>query len=224
MFARALIVLLLVLNLGVALWWATRSAPAPAAPATQPAGVATLQLLREMPPGVPAKPRIPDPSMSAEAAAGPETCHAFGPFDDAVKADAARVRLQPLVARLHVRKASPSPVRDWRVWLPPLADRTTAQAMAARIAAAGFKDYFIVASGAEANGIALGVFRSEDAAKRHEAALRAAGFADARVEPVDAADVKTWVDIAAPLSFDLAAARAALGTVGVEPLDCAAVP
>lgn len=224
MFARALIVLLLVLNLGVALWWTVRGAPPPAAPAAQPAGVATLQLLRELPPGARPEPRTPASRMGTETGASAETCLAFGPFDDAAKAEAARARLQPMVARLHVRKATVAPARDWRVWLPPLVDRAAAQAMAARVAAAGFKDYFIVAGGAEANGIALGLFHSEEAARRHEAALRAAGFADVRAEPVGAADVKTWIDVAAPASFDPAVARAALGTVGVEPLDCASVP
>ena len=46
---RALIVLLVVINLGVAAWWAAR-APAPAAPVAEaPAGVPRLQLLREAP-------------------------------------------------------------------------------------------------------------------------------------------------------------------------------
>lgn len=221
MLSRALIVLLLVLNVGVALWWATRSTPAPAAPAEQPAGVPTLQLLRETPRAASTRP--PAPAVADAAPAGSETCRAFGPFDDAAKVAAARARLQPLVTRLHVRMQADAAARDWRVWLPPRASRAAAQAMAGRIAAAGFSDYFIVANGEGANGIALGAFRSEAAARRHEAALHAAGFADVRAEPVGAADVKTWIDVAAPPSFDPEAERAALGVARAERVACASM-
>ncbi|KLO01393.1 sporulation protein [Stenotrophomonas maltophilia] len=43
MLTRALIVVLAVLNLGVACWWLLRDAPQPPAPAPQPAGVAELR-------------------------------------------------------------------------------------------------------------------------------------------------------------------------------------
>ena len=47
MLIRALIVLLVVLNLGAAAWWLTRPMPEPVAPADLPAGVARLQLVDE---------------------------------------------------------------------------------------------------------------------------------------------------------------------------------
>jgi len=47
MFARALIVLLLVLNVGVAAWWATRPEPPIPADRVQPVGVPRLQLVQE---------------------------------------------------------------------------------------------------------------------------------------------------------------------------------
>lgn len=252
MLARALIVLLVVLNLGVAIWWMARgdSAPAPTVDA-QPVGVARLQLLREAGPAAVAHPPPTAPSPAAPATSGddvaqaasvpeparatqdpapatapaPEHCYAIGPFVDAAAGKAARRHLQPTAARLHVRSdAAPAPRRDWRVWLPPLADRAAAQAMAARIAAAGFDDYFIVAAGGEANSIALGRYRSEESARRREAALRAGGFADVRAEALGEAPVsKTWIDVAtsAPLAAE---ARAALGGAGVESVDCARVP
>ncbi|MBB2806812.1 sporulation protein [Xanthomonas arboricola] len=45
MYVRALIVVLIVLNAGVALWWALQPAPAAVAAAPQPAGVARLEVL-----------------------------------------------------------------------------------------------------------------------------------------------------------------------------------
>ena len=49
MLIRALIVLLVVLNLGAAAWWLTRPAPTPPAEPPLPAGVARLQLVNEAP-------------------------------------------------------------------------------------------------------------------------------------------------------------------------------
>ena len=55
MLIRALIVLLVVLNLGVAAWWLTRSAAPPVAMVAEPEGIARLQLLSEaMPTASPA--------------------------------------------------------------------------------------------------------------------------------------------------------------------------
>ncbi|MCC4594563.1 SPOR domain-containing protein [Xanthomonas campestris pv. phormiicola] len=67
MLVRALLVVLAILNLGVALWWATQpQTPAPAPMPALPAGVATLQL-------VPASASVPQaaPAEPAAAAAAP---------------------------------------------------------------------------------------------------------------------------------------------------------
>src|SRR5690606_41647514 len=46
--ARALLVLLVMLNFGVATWWLLRPGPLPARPWVQPEGVPALQLLGEV--------------------------------------------------------------------------------------------------------------------------------------------------------------------------------
>src|SRR5690606_19697618 len=66
--------------------------------------------------------------------------------------------------------------RGWRVYLPPAPDLASAEATAARIAAAGFSDYLVLRDGANQNGIALGMFSTEAGAQRRSAALRGAGF------------------------------------------------
>src|SRR5688500_1497231 len=108
MFVRALVILLLVLNLGVAAWWALHS-PARAPTAAEPAfGAARLQLLREAGrPPVAAAPEVraaavepaPVPQPSAAAPATTLQCYSFGPFSDTAAANAARARLKPRVAR-----------------------------------------------------------------------------------------------------------------------------
>jgi len=245
MLARALIVLLVVLNLGVAAWWLARDEPAIAA-VEAPSDVARLQLLREKarvapasPPSAPA-PRATPPPADASAAsvadvpAAPDSgaadvaaatrCYALGPFPDADKVAAARRQLQSRASRVHVREVASATRRGWRVWLPPQADRAAAQALVERIAAAGFADYFIVASGDEANSISLGRYGSEPTARRRQAALQAAGFTDVRAEALgDAPAAATWIDIAGTAPMGEADASA-LGAQQVLPIDCETVP
>lgn len=228
MFTRALIVLLLILNLGVAAWWWLRpQPPAPPVP-VQPTGVPRLQLLGEG-----ARPRLStsppaatadganasEPEASAPAATTQLRCYAFGPFADQPAADAARAGLQPLVARLTLRTQAQRATGAWNVLLPPLPDRAAAQAMAQRIDAAGFKDYYVIAQGESANGIALGRFGSEDSARRHQTALQAAGF-PVQVQAPAGAAVRYWLDAQATAAFDPAVARGRIAAAQAQPVDC----
>jgi hypothetical protein len=222
MIPRALIVLLLVLNVGVATWWATRQPPPPPVQ-LQPPGVARLQLLTEAPARAMARPTAVMPAVTKElgVAAKPlAQCFSFGPFADAAAAATARARLQPMVERIASHEQPASSARGWRVQMPPLASPEAAQAMAQRVAAAGFSDFLIVRDGSEANAIALGRYGSEDGARRRAAALVAAGF-DARAEPIANAKTTTWLDIAAGAAFDPTAAQAAVAAPQRRPLDCA---
>lgn len=236
MLTRALIVLLIVLNAGVALWWATRPASVATTPTQNDAaspmqdGIARLQLLAEVPHWALARKPLPPielplPSASASPATVPNTtqrrCFTVGPFKDAQALATARARLQPKVAELRTRQAITSTARGWRVSMPPLADRAAAQAMAERLKAAGFDDYLIVSDGEEANGIALGRYGGESIARQRETALRAAGFETALAQPLGATEA-TWLDIAVTdAAFDPARAGEATGATRADALDCA---
>ena len=220
MFARALIVLLLVLNLGVATWWALRPATALSPMIGAPTGAPRLLLLREAPQPARAVTVATTPAVAPEPAtliATPRRCVAFGPFTDAMTLAQASATLQPQVVRLHVREA-PTTGHGWRVWLPPLADHDAAQAMAARIAAAGFKDYYIVPGGDEGNSIALGRYGNAEAAQRRQTALQAAGF-PAQSEALGGA--ARWIDAVVATTFDADTARSRIGAPYARPLDCA---
>ena len=232
MFARALFVLLLVLNVGVAAWWATRAPPAAPASVPLPAGAARLQLLAEAPAGVAAAPPPAAAAVSAAdggALAGSATatatatpqCFSFGPFTNDQATAAAQARLQPLTRRIVVREVRRGSARRWQVMLPPLASAEAAAATAQRVAAAGFSDYFIIREGTEANAIALGRYGNEAAARRRAAALVAAGFA-ARAEPLGGA--VTWLDVSAAPGFDPSAAQQRAAAPERRELDCAALP
>lgn len=238
MFARALIVLLLVLNLGVAAWWLLRDAPPAPARTASAADVPGLRLVSELPAAERTRlqagrageaPTTPAPAAATPdddgngTVATPVQCYAFGPFADADAAEAARTALAGTGRRLSVRREAGRGGTHWDVRMPSQADRAAAQALASRIDAAGFKDYYVIATGAAANSIALGRFGDEQAARRHQAALQAAGFA-ALVDAPQQAE-RWWLDLeldrAASGDFDAQAARARAGAGEVRAQACA---
>ena len=241
MLVRALVVLLLVLNVGVAAWWTLRTPPAPPSAVETPLGVAKLRLVREVrapapapvvettarapvPAAAPAPTVASAPATPAVAAATPprenDRCFSVGPFADAAAAGRARELLLAVASTVATREQrSGSPSRGWRVYVPAAASPEEATAIAQRIAAAGFSDYFIVRQGSEANSIALGRYRSEQSARRRADSLTAAGFA-VRAEPLGEGKVSVWLDLVARPEFDPARAEAAV-LVPARPLDCA---
>lgn len=243
MLLRSLVILLLILNLGVITWWATRGASEVVAPVVLPDDVPRLQLAGEAAPApanattaaavddVDAATSIapslaPGNDAAAPLAAAtpvlapadPPQCHALGPFADAAARNAAQARLSGVVVRAATRDVREVP-RGWRVWMRPLADRSAANAMVARLVAAGFNDYYVIADGDEANGIALGRFGNEAGANSRAGALRAAGF-EARAEPLGNALVRYWLDVMAAEGSSGEALRALVSAPRVEPRDC----
>lgn len=223
MFARALIVLLIAINIGVAMWWMLRGEP-PAPPAfAQPAGVPRLQLLSEAKPlaaaPTPAPPIAPAAPSSAPAASN--QCFSLGPFATPAAVREASAKLRQQVVRLSAREVRPANARGYTVLRPPLATRELAQAEAEKIKAAGFDDYLLINEGADANGIALGRYGSQESAQRRQAALQAAGFV-AEIRPIGEAG-PGWVDIEARAGLDLAKLRTDAGAEQAQPLDCASL-
>lgn len=203
MLLRALLVLLAVMNLGVALWWATHpAAPATDTPVALPPGAPELRLLSEAG-GAPPPPR--------------PRCHRFGPYSDPAVLAAAREAAAEMGATdiEVVTLPGPEPT-TWRVAAPPPADGDSA-ALATRILAAGFDDYRVVAEGAEAGSIALGRFGSPEAAERHARALRDAGF-DAWAHPVGGNS--DWLHAVLPSAQSAPDARVRLAALQGAPVPC----
>lgn len=218
MLIRALIVLLLVLNLGVAAWWLTRP-PLPAeAPPALPAGVARLQLVGEDAPAAVAVAAAP-----ALDTAEPARCVSLGPFTGEASARLAQDTLQGQLRRARLREVPGLSASGYEVLLPPAPDRAIAQATAARIGAAGFDDFLVIGQGEQANAIALGRYRSRDAAERRQSELQAAGF-PARLQPVGrAGPSQWWLDAGVADGADLAALARAASTGSPLPLECTAL-
>lgn len=224
MLTRALIVLLLALNLGVALWWATRARPQDAEAAPPPSGVARLQLVAETAAAPAASPLggVVAQRPAASPPATPSQCVSFGPYLDAAAAALAQQRLQPLALRVIRREAFAGPARGWNVFLPPYPSTAEVEAVAQRVAAAGFADHFVVREGRQANSLALGRYASEASARRRAATLVAAGF-PAQAEPIGSAPARYWLDVVAASDFDPARAQALAAATGHRALDCASV-
>lgn len=226
MFARALIVLLIAINLGVAMWWLLRPEPAASAAAAAPPGVPRLQLLSEAKPLATPLPVQPAPAAPVADAAPPPTpatpnqCFSLGPFADAAALRAAEARVRPHTVRVRTREAAPAAARAYSVLMPPFGNREAAQAAADKIKAAGFDDFLLINTGADANGIALGRYGSQETAQRRQAALRAAGF-EAQVRPVGAEPGPAWLDIEARADADRARLREQTGAAQSPALDCA---
>lgn len=272
---RALVVLLVVLNVGIAAWWLSKPAAVAAPEPVMPDGVPRLVLLAESAPGArvaggsaaagsdaatpgavagdasaapagdnPAAEAATTPAIGttgssgsapggsdaaatdADAAASDATaaapapdsprCFTAGPFTDPAARDAARTALAANGATAITARETTTAARGWRVAIAPLADRPAAEAVADRIRAAGIDDYMIVPAGsADANGIALGRYGSERAARARESALREAGFAAATAQPIGDAATRHWLDLRAGPGIEPAAAGIALA-----PRDC----
>ena len=218
MMYRALSVFLVVINVGVAAWWALRAPPPREANIAAPDGVPRLQLLQE----VPATRRPKAPLQPVTAARVPTQCLSFGPYANPALLRRAHERLQPQVVIARVREIPIGTPRGWRVFVAPLPTREAAQALADRMVAADIDDLLVMPSGPDRNGVALGRFGNEEAARRRQAQLQAAGFAS-EVAPIGNVSTEGWIDVGATASFDTARAAQDIAAARTQPLDCAAL-
>jgi len=237
MIYRVLLVFLIVINVGIAAWWALREPPRREDRIELPADVPRLQLLSEVPP----RPRSVAPAATSALPAASTTlrnaavaagalangalpgdarCVSFGPFDNPALLRRANDVLQAQVLRARVRNETTG-ARGWRVFMPPLASREAAQAVADRMTAAGLDDLLVMPTGVDRDGVALGRFGSEASARRREAQVRAAGFSGAKVEPIGDVRTQGWIDVAAVAAFDAAVAAREIAAPRTTPLDCA---
>lgn len=230
MLLRAAIVMLVMLNLGAAGWWLLQP-PAAANPSAAPLAGPSLQLLTEAspPPATPvsavpaAAPLPPLGTAAAKAqdtaspAAAGAVCLRFGPFADARARHTAQARLQQAGVAAKPHDSVARDVRGWKVFLPALASREAALAVAERIKAAGVSDLFVMTDGEDSNSIALGRFGSEAAARRRQAELASKGFA-AQVLALGGSPGPLWLEARLPETAD----RVGLLRIApAQPLDCA---
>jgi hypothetical protein len=183
---RAVFLLLLFAN--VAFYaWARYGAPAETAhpaPASRQIEPEKLELVAPKDLSAPKKP--------APVAAG---CIEWGSFTVA-DAPHAEQALEPLAlgGRLTQRRAED--VAAWWVLIPSMGSRQGALKKGAELRNLGVDDFFIVQDEGEHRwALSLGVFRSEDAAQAHLAALQARGVRSARVVARETLVPKIWLQV-----------------------------
>ena len=213
MLLRALLVFLVVINLGVAAWWALRAPAPPSPPVELPAGVPTLQLLSEAPRRAWPRP----PAKVAAKPVMPTQCFSFGPYVNPVVLRRAVERVRASGASARVREQLSGKPSGWRVFLPAQPTPEATRALSERIGAAGIEDYLLLPGD---NGIALGRFSTETAAKRRQAALTDAGF-PAQVAPLGDVTRESWIDAGGGAQLDGARMAQDIDAARMQPLECA---
>ncbi|MEL4893580.1 SPOR domain-containing protein [Xanthomonas protegens] len=195
MLVRALLVVLTILNLGVAVWWAMQPPTPPAVPMPAvPAGVATLQLVNEAP-----APAAAPPTPAAAPADAQDSAVAADPADSVqapASAPAAPTSVAPEIAPTPPA-AAPAPVpaqaqaqaelaatpaADAAVCLSvgPYPDRDAAQAAVAALAPGALRPRLREAADGDATSfrVILPTIGGEDGLKQATERIVAAGIRD----------------------------------------------
>ena len=196
---RALIVLLLCMNVGVAAWWASHRESEPAAVPTTDKDVPSLVLLSE----TERKP-VADAAELAEAPMplSPDAvCLSIGPFATPAQLRLAMDLMLPRVERIQFREVPAVALRGYRVYLPPAASRAEALQTARALSAKGIADYYVVTAGDDKNTVSLGIFRELDNATQRREAVAALGYSPV-IEPRTEQVPQWWIDVAALPGLD----------------------
>lgn len=179
-------------------------APEPGAPAP------TLALVTPSP--AQSENAVVTSTAGTTADAGPAQCIEIGNFDvaEARRFDQQIAALGPGV---RLTRRSVQEIERYIVYIPPLADKDSAERKAGELRRLGIADFYIFNDDSTLrHGISLGVFKSAEAARVQLASLTQKGVRSARISPRPAAISKTAYqlrDLDAPAQAALAKIRSA---------------
>lgn len=105
-------------------------------------------------------------------------CYTLGAFATAQTAQKASNILRPHSIEVSYRSSRVQSISGYRVYLPAQASHQRAKQMAAKLVAAGFSDYYIIAADKkrQQHAISLGLFSKKAGAIKHAARVRSKGF------------------------------------------------
>jgi hypothetical protein len=141
-----------------------------------------------------------------KVAALADVCLEWGPLGDADRVRAL-ADLEPLaLGKLLTQRRVETTMAFW-VYVPPLANRAAAERRAADVRARGIGDVTVVDSGPQRFALALGVFRTEEAAQQRVKDLVAHGVANAKADPRQQVMTQTMLVIRDPQAPAVARVR-----------------
>jgi len=137
--------------------------------------------------------RKPEPPKAVAAVAS--VCLEWGAFLGADTERAGQL-LEPLALGAKLTQRKPDEAAGFWVYISPLDSRQAATQKAAELKRLGVDDYFVMPDDPKwRNGISLGVFKTEEAAKARLAALRAKGIKSASVGARETQSSKTYFQV-----------------------------
>lgn len=141
------------------------------------------------------------------------SCVEWGSFADTELAQAL-IWLSARFPQLTVNTRRGEEAQSWMVRIPPLRNAAAAQARATALRQQGIEEIFVFQDpGPNQHALSLGLFRSEDAARRFMESLNTKRVAGAQI--VARSNVRTWLTlrpISAPVRDGLEAGRASFPT------------
>ena len=117
-----------------------------------------------------------EPEAAPEPAPG-TVCVRAGWFEERAAADEAAEWMRAAGAEaVEIRQEEQQVIKNYQVYLPPASSRDAARAVASELRDKGVVDIWIIAKGAQANGISLGVYRSKGNMSRRVAEMERLGY------------------------------------------------
>lgn len=222
MLARAVLVSLLLMNLGVAAWWGLRRPPPEPRPPATDAAIPPLRLLAEN--------EAADSgllSAAAESVGQPppagglpdQQCLQIGPFLTQADLRRALGALTPVANRIQFRENRVVANRGFWVYLPAQGTREAALAAARELSARGLRDYYVVTAGDQENTISLGLFRDRGNAEGRQREVQALGFAPQLSERTEEIP-NYWIELAAAEGLDWRVQLGGYAGVDATPRPC----
>lgn len=137
-------------------------------------------------------PTAPQVTLAISPAAN-ATCVEWGSFGDTELAQAL-IWLSARFPQLTVNTRRGEEAQSWMVRIPPLRNAAAAQARAASLRDQGITNVFVFQDpGPNQHALSLGLFRSEDGARRYFESLQTRGVAGAQI--VARSNVRTWLTL-----------------------------
>lgn len=184
---QALLVLLVLLNLGfLALnLWGPQEIPE-AIPLTE-ANIPSLTVVKDVAPAI----------YSSATGRSPSSCYTIGPYLSQRVADQVLNKVRNYGLAVSLRSLQTLEVLNYLVYVPPLPSRAEAEAVVQDMKRFDVKDQLVIDAGPYENAISLGFFEDLNKAKRHAEYIRYLGY-DARYTEQKTPREVQWLDYDEP--------------------------